>query len=229
MSNFPQSYKVVWHKKHCQIFLDYIWFIISLLHILYWTPQLSCYHCPSVLSVSDNLSDQELLVVETCILLTMQLDPYFWQWLKLLVSFLSFLIFPLHYKHSFLSFQSFLFVFSFLSLFGFLESKLYISNQIDFKIKKNSSRGGNYFIMMIFHTKILDTYQHSLILTALMKIYGADELTVAWFRSFLCGRTQRVRIGGYNSVVVDNVHCLRPKQNRVFNDNCRLQKLKMTQ
>jgi hypothetical protein len=27
------------------------------------------------------------------------------------------------------------------------------------------------------------------------KIYGADELTIKWFRSFLCGRTQRVRIG----------------------------------
>ena len=28
-----------------------------------------------------------------------------------------------------------------------------------------------------------------------MRIYGSDELTIAWFRSFLCGRTQRVRIG----------------------------------
>ena len=28
----------------------------------------------------------------------------------------------------------------------------------------------------------------------------------------------------YNTVLVDNVHCLRPKQNRIFNDNCRLQK-----
>ena len=32
----------------------------------------------------------------------------------------------------------------------------------------------------------------------------------------------------YNTVLVDNVHCLRPKQNRVFNYNCRLQKSKMS-
>ena len=80
-----------------------------------------------------------------------------------------------------------------------------------------------------------------------MELYAADETTRNWFRSFLCGRTQRVRVNqlsaeiklieGWKSIHVEGCpieiepykhsnlpdYNLRPKTNRIFRDTARLE------
>ena len=59
---------------------------------------------------------------------------------------------------------------------------------------KNSEDGLMTGVLVWDLSSAFDTLDVNLFLKKL-EIYGADKLTVTWFRSFLSGRTQRTRIG----------------------------------
>ena len=60
---------------------------------------------------------------------------------------------------------------------------------------KENDKGNLTGMVLLDLLKAFDTVNHTILLNKL-KWFGADDLTVHWFRSYLTGRTQVTGIGG---------------------------------
>ena len=58
-------------------------------------------------------------------------------------------------------------------------------------------------LVLLDLTAAFDTVDHELLLERLRVTFGVDNSALAWFQSYLAGRTQHVRCGGKCSTLID--------------------------
>jgi hypothetical protein len=78
---------------------------------------------------------------------------------------------------------------------GFLKGRSTVTNLMDFvsSVTSNMEGGGRVDAIYIDFSKAFDSLNHDLLLAKLSK-YGVDQLTVKWFKSYLSGRSLRVKV-----------------------------------
>jgi len=64
-------------------------------------------------------------------------------------------------------------------------------------------RGDTAALVLLDLSAAFDTVDHEILLERLRVIFGADRSALAWFRTYLAGRTQHVRCGGKCSTAID--------------------------
>ena len=66
-------------------------------------------------------------------------------------------------------------------------------------------RDDTAILVLLDLSAAFDTVDHGILLERLRVTFGVDDIALAWFRSYLCGRRQHVRCGGKRSDLVDLV------------------------
>ena len=60
-------------------------------------------------------------------------------------------------------------------------------------------------LVLLDLTAAFDTVDHEILLERLRVTFGVDNSALAWFQSYLAGRTQHVRCGGKCSILIDTI------------------------